>query len=80
LSIDATVTGSPENLMVHTKIEQSSLAGEKSATTPADPVVRQTVLDVSPQLAQNKPTVLGSLDSPGNTRHQEIELEVELVR
>jgi type II secretory pathway component GspD/PulD (secretin) len=80
LSIDATVTGSPENLMLHTKIEQSSLAGEKSATTPADPVVRQTVLDGSPQLAQNKSAVLGSLDIPGTMRHQEIEVVVELVR
>jgi len=79
LSIEATVTGSPENLMLRTKIEQSSLAGEKSATAAADPVVEQAVLQGVSELAQNKPTVLGSLDIPGTTRHQEIELVAELV-
>lgn len=80
LNIEATVTGSPENLMLRTKIEQSSLNGDKSGTSPADPVVHQTVLQGSPELTQNKPMVLGSLDIPGSTRHQEIEVVAELVR
>jgi type II secretory pathway component GspD/PulD (secretin) len=79
LSIDATVSGSPENLMLRSKIEQSSLAGEKTAKVAPDPVVRQTVLQGSSELAQNKPAVLGSLDIPGTTRHLEIEVVAELV-
>jgi hypothetical protein len=66
--------------MLHSKIEQSSLADEKSAATPADPVVHQTVLEGSAELAQDKPLVLGSLDIPGTLRHQEIEVVAELVR
>jgi len=79
LSIEATVTGSPENLVLFTKVEQSSFSGEKSATTPADPVIRSTILNGTSELSQNKPTVLGALDIPGTTRHQEIEVVAELV-
>ncbi len=79
LSIEATVSGSPENLMLVTKVEQSNLAGEKSATIPADPIVRQNVLQGSSELAQGKPLVLGSLDLPGTTRRQEIEVVAEPV-
>jgi type II secretory pathway component GspD/PulD (secretin) len=80
LAIEARVSGSPDSLNVHTKIEQSSLAEEKPATSAQDPVVRQTVFDESSKLAQSKPLVLGSLDLPGTTRSQEIEVVAELVR
>lgn len=79
LSIEATVTGSPENLMLRSKIEQSSLAGERTAAFAPDPVVRQTVLQGSAELTEKKPLVLGSLDIPDGTRHQEIEVTAELV-
>jgi type II secretory pathway component GspD/PulD (secretin) len=79
LSIEATVSGSPENLMLVTKVEQSNLAGEKSATAPTDPIVRQTVLQGTSELVQGKPLVVGSLDLPGTMRHQEIEVVAELV-
>jgi type II secretory pathway component GspD/PulD (secretin) len=79
VSIEATLSGSPENLMLRSKIEQSSLSGEKTADVAPDPVVRQTVLEGFSELAQNKPLVLGSLDLPGTTRHQEIEVVAELV-
>lgn len=79
LSIDATVSGSPQNLMLRSKIEQSSLSGENNATVAPDPVFRQTVLQGAAELSQNKPAVLGSLDIPGTARHQEIEVLAELV-
>lgn len=79
LSIEATVSGSPENLMLRSKVEQSSLAGEKAATIAPDPVVQQTVLQGSSELAENNPLVLGSLDISGTTRRQEIEVVAELV-
>ena len=71
LSIDATVAGSPENLILRSKIEQSSLGGEKSAVVAPDPVVRQTVLQGSTELTEKKP--------PGTARHQEIEVVAELI-
>jgi type II secretory pathway component GspD/PulD (secretin) len=80
LNINAQVNGSPDALNLHTKIEQSSLAEEKPVTSAQDPVVRQTVLDESSELTQGKPLVLGSLDLPGTTRSQEIEVVAELVR
>jgi type II secretory pathway component GspD/PulD (secretin) len=79
LSIEATVSGSPENLVLVTKVEQSNLAGEKSAAAPTDPIVRQTVLQGTSELTQGKPLVIGSLDIPGTTRRQEIEVVAELV-
>ncbi len=79
LSIEATVTESPENPMLHSKVEQSSLAGEKSGTTPADPVVRQSVFEGFTAISQNKPIVVGSFDVPGAARHQVIEVVAEPV-
>ena len=80
LAIEAHVNGSPDTLDLHTKIEQSSLAEEKPVASAQDPVVRQTVLDDSSVLSPDKPLVLGSLDLPGTTRSQEIEVVAELVR
>lgn len=80
LSIEARVGGSPDALDLQTKIEQSSLADEKSAAAAEDPAIRQTVFEESSQLPQSKPQILGSLDLPGTTRSQEIEVLAELVR
>lgn len=79
ININVTVTGSPDHLMLRSKIEQSSVGGEKSAVVAPDPVVRQTVLQGSMELTDKEPLVLGSLDIPGTTHHQEIEVVAELV-
>jgi type II secretory pathway component GspD/PulD (secretin) len=76
LKIQATLEG----VRLHTKVEQSALAGEKSGAVAQDPTIRQTVLDGMSTLSQGKPVVLGSLDVPGSTRHQEIEVASELVQ
>jgi len=80
LTITATAEGSPEGLSLRSKIEQSSLAEEKSGVGAQDPVIRQTVLEGFSTLALGKPLVLGSLDLPGGTRKQEIEVVAELVK
>jgi hypothetical protein len=59
---------------------QSSIAEDKSAADTRDPVIRQTTLEGTSTLVQGKPLVLGSLDIPGSTRHQEVEVVSELVR
>ncbi len=61
-----------------TKIEQSSL-GEAPAATPADPVIRQTMVQNNAILSLGKPLILGSLDIPGSTRHMDIEVVLERV-
>ncbi|MGA3044992.1 MAG: hypothetical protein ABSD67_00090 [Terracidiphilus sp.] len=80
LNIEASANGAANGVEVRTKIEQSSAAEEKSGMGPQDPVVRQTVLEVTSALAPGKPLLLGALDFPGSTRHQEIEIVAELVR
>lgn len=76
LTIDASLDG--ESL--YTKVEQTSPAEEKSLAGTQDPIIRQTVLDGISNLEAGKPVVLGSLDIPGSTQHQEIEVASELVK
>ena len=80
LSIEASVDGYADGLRLRTKVEQSSLAEEKSGMGAQDPVIRQTVLEGTSTLALGKPLVLGSMDLPGSTRKQEIEVVAELVK
>jgi len=79
LLIDATVEGSPDGLTLRNKVEQTSLAADKSATAAQDPAIHQTVLDETAALAPGKPLVLGSLDIPGTTQSQQVQVTAELV-
>lgn len=79
LSIDATVDGSPDGLTLRTKIEQSSLAADKSPSAAQDPAIHQTVVEESAQLAPGKLLVLASLDSPTTTQSQQIAVTAEPV-
>ena len=54
LSIEATVDGSPDGLTLRTKIEQSSLPGERSATAAQDPVVHQIVLQEAAEICSGQ--------------------------
>ncbi len=75
LNIEASLDG--ESL--HTKIEQTSPTGERTAGLAQDPVIRQTVLDATATFAAGKPLVLGSMDIPGSTRHEDVEVVAETV-
>jgi type II secretory pathway component GspD/PulD (secretin) len=75
LSIEATLDG--ESL--HSKVERTSPAEERSGVGAQDPILLQTVLDATTNLTPGKAVVLGSLDIPGGTRHMEIEVASELV-
>lgn len=77
LNIDASLEGRSDGLRLRTKVEQSSVAEEKSTVGAQDPVVRQTSLEATSILVQGKPVVLGSIDIPGSTRRQEIEVVSE---
>jgi type II secretory pathway component GspD/PulD (secretin) len=80
LNFDATLDEFANGVRLRTKVEQSSVAEEKSGVGPQDPVVRQTSLEGTSFLTPGKPLVLGSLDIPGSTRHQEVEVVMEAVR
>lgn len=80
LNIEASLDGYENGLRLHTRVEQSSLAEEKSSVGAQDPVIRQTSLDEISILPQGKPFVLGSIGFPGTTRRQEIEVAAELVQ
>jgi type II secretory pathway component GspD/PulD (secretin) len=79
--IEATLDGYLDGVRLRTKVVQSSIAEDKSGVGAQDhPVIRQTTLEGTSTLVQGKSLVLGSLDVPGSTRHQEVEVVSELVR
>jgi len=78
--IEASLDGYLDGVRLRTKVVQSSIAEEKSVVGTQDPIIRQTTLEGTSTLVQGKPLVLGSLDVPGSTRHQEVEVVSELVR
>jgi type II secretory pathway component GspD/PulD (secretin) len=63
-----------------TKMAESSVAEEKSGVGAQDPIFRQTTLEGTSTLVLGKPLVLGSLDIPGTTRRQEVDVVAEAVR
>ncbi len=80
LAIEFTVEARAGGVDLKSKVEQSTLAEDKSGVGPQDPVVRQSVLEGSTALTLGKPLVLGALDIPGTTRKQEISVVSELVK
>jgi type II secretory pathway component GspD/PulD (secretin) len=80
MNFDATLSSVANGASLHTKVEQLGVAEEKSGVGAQDPVIRQTSLEDTSLLTLGKPLVLGSLDIPGTTRHQDVEVEVELVK
>lgn len=79
LNLSAAIAGDGDNLELSAKIERSSVVDEKSGIGAQDPIVHQTVLEVSSRVGQGKPLVLGSLDSPGTHRHEQVEVTIEPV-
>jgi hypothetical protein len=80
LNIEASLDGHLDSLQLRSKVEQSSLAEEKSGVGAQDPVIQQTSLDGLSALVPGKAQVLGSFDVPGGTRHEEVEVVAEQVR
>jgi hypothetical protein len=78
--VDASLDGYLDGVRLRTKVVQSSVAEDKSSVGTEDPVIRQITFEGTSTLVQGKPLVLGSLDVPGTTRHQEVEVVSELVR
>jgi type II secretory pathway component GspD/PulD (secretin) len=79
LDIEASVDATADGVRLHSKVAQSSVAEDKSSVGALDPAIRQTFLEGIATLVQGKPQLLGSLDIPGTTRHEEVEVVSELV-
>ena len=69
-----------DGVRLRTKVMQSSIAEERSSVGAPDPIIRQTTLEGTSTLVKSKTLVLGSLDVPGSTRQQEVEVVSEFVR
>jgi hypothetical protein len=79
LDFDSTLDEYANGARLSTKVEQSSVAEERSGVGPQDPVVRQTTLANTSFLLPGKPQVLGSLDMPGSLRHMDIDVMMEPI-
>jgi hypothetical protein len=80
MNFDATLEESANGVSLRSKVEQLSLAEEKSGVGVQDPVLRQTALEGTSFLVPGKPLVLGSVDIPGSTRHLDVEVVMEQVK
>ncbi len=80
LNFDATLDESVNGVRLRTKVEQMSLAEERSGVGAEDPVIRQTSVEGTSILTEGKPLILGSIDIPATTRHLDIDVLMEAVR
>jgi type II secretory pathway component GspD/PulD (secretin) len=80
MNFDATLDQYADGVRLHSKVEQSRVVEERSSAGPQDPILRQTVIEGTSFLTPGKPLMLGSLDVTGSTRHQDVEVVVEVVR
>lgn len=79
LNFDATLDEFVNGVRLRTKVEQLSVAEEKSGVGAQDPIIRQTTLEGASFLALGKPLMLGSLDIPDSTRHLDLGVVMEQV-
>ncbi len=77
--IEASLDSYLEGVRLRTKVVQSSVADDRSLVGPQTPIIRQTTFEGTSTLVQGKPLVLGTIDVPGTTRHQQIEVVSELI-
>ncbi len=80
INLSATVEESSDGLILLSKTKQLSVAEERNIEFPRDPVIRQSILEGTARLTPGKQVVLGSIDTPGSTRHSEVEVVAETVR
>jgi type II secretory pathway component GspD/PulD (secretin) len=81
LNFDFTADDLAGAVQLKSKVDQSAIVvSQSSDAAPARPVIRQSTLEGISVVPLSKPTVLGSLDVPGSTRHLNIEVDVEPLR
>jgi type II secretory pathway component GspD/PulD (secretin) len=79
MNFNSTVQEVQDGVILLTSVDRSSVAEEKSAVGPQDPVVRQATFKGTVSLSAGKAIKLGSLDMADSTRHLELEVMMELL-
>jgi hypothetical protein len=79
LTIEASVSGFGEGMRLYSKIEQTSIAEEKSNVGIQDPLIKQSVLESQSSFAGGKPMTIGSVEMPGG-KHMQVQATVDLVQ
>lgn len=79
LNINASLEGFAQGLRLHSKIEQSSVDGEKFGMGAQDPQIHQVSLDEQSKVVEGKAVSLGSLDIPGSGQHLELSVLTEAI-
>jgi type II secretory pathway component GspD/PulD (secretin) len=79
LNIYAKIDGASDTPLLETKIEQSNVADERSGIGTQDPLIHQTSLDEELNLIEARALTIGTLDLPGSTRQEKIEVTAERV-
>jgi type II secretory pathway component GspD/PulD (secretin) len=80
LNLEAKIDGASDSPLLETSIEQSSVADERSGIGAQDPMIRQTKLEEALNLAEGRTMTIGTLDLPGSTRQEKIEVTAERVK
>ncbi|MGA9585878.1 MAG: hypothetical protein WBQ95_11160 [Terracidiphilus sp.] len=80
INLDATLEGHGDEMRLRTKIEQTSVAEEKSNVGIQDPVIHQSVMEGESAIALGKPVLLGSVDIPGSGKRVEVSVVAEAVK
>lgn len=80
LNVEAKIDGASDTPLLETKVEQSSVAEERSGIGTQDPLIHQTRLDEEVNVAEGKTVTIGTLDLPGSTKQEKIEVTAERVR
>jgi type II secretory pathway component GspD/PulD (secretin) len=75
MNFDATLSDVGSGVSMRSRVERSSLSGERSAG--ADPVVSQAVVENTFVMTPGKPFQLASLDIAASTQHLDIEVVAE---
>lgn len=78
--IEASLSGAGDGMRLRTKIEQTSVADEKSNVGIQDPVIHQSVLEGDSAVTTGKPVAIGSVDIPGSGGHMEVQVMAEVVK
>jgi len=79
ITIAASLSGDGEGLQLESRVEQTSVADEKSNVGLQDPVIRQSVLEEQSAFVPGKPVMLGSMETPGG-RKVEVSVVAEAVK
>jgi type II secretory pathway component GspD/PulD (secretin) len=80
LNLEAKIDGASDSPLLETSIEQSSVADERSGIGAQDPMIHQTKLEEALNLAEGRTMTIGTLDLPGSTRQEKIEVTAERVK